>query len=80
MNQDSKEEERFQPTRRQERAARKHASWKDRSKYKKTDLSKRESLLKIEADKKLSKKSTLLKGRVLSILPEEITVEVEHIR
>lgn len=63
-------------TRRDQRKARKEASLRDRSKFKKTDKGKREKNLQGEAERKRSKK-TLLRGRVLSIQPEEISVDHE---
>ncbi len=69
-----KEEEGDFFNRKERKAQRKIASRKDRSKFKKTDSGKRERLLKEQSDWKLSKKD-LLRGRVLSILPEGMSVE-----
>jgi ribosome biogenesis GTPase / thiamine phosphate phosphatase len=55
---------------------RKIASAKDRSKYKKTDKPKRANQ-ELERQKKLSKE-TFLRGRVLSIMSEGISVEYEN--
>lgn len=63
--------------RKERKAARKLASRKDRSKFKKTNLEKRERHLKEKAEVKLSKKS-LKKGRVLAIVPEGILIESDH--
>jgi ribosome biogenesis GTPase / thiamine phosphate phosphatase len=69
------EEEQF--TKKERKQDRKLASRRDRSKYKKTNLKKREQLLSEETQKRLSKKE-LLRGRVLSILPESISVQCEE--
>jgi ribosome biogenesis GTPase / thiamine phosphate phosphatase len=61
-------------SRKEQKAARKISSKKDRSQYKKTDLKKREKLLHEETQKKLAKQD-LIKGRVLAISPEGITVQ-----
>lgn len=62
-------------TRKERRAERKFAKKRDRSKYKKTDFHKRAKALEEEIKEKLSKKEELFRGRVLSIRPEEISVE-----
>jgi ribosome biogenesis GTPase / thiamine phosphate phosphatase len=67
-------EEDFLETKKEQKAARKIASRKDRSKYKKTNAEKREKRLMEAAQKKLSKKE-LTPGRVLAISPEGISVE-----
>ncbi|NGX62169.1 MAG: putative ribosome biogenesis GTPase RsgA [Chlamydiae bacterium] len=69
-------EEAFEETKREQRAARKQARKKDRSKYKKTDRDKHKRLLREDRERKLAKKN-LLRGRVLSITPDEIVVECE---
>ena len=73
---DRGEENHFEESRREERGKRKEASRKDRSKFKKTDRAKRERLLLEATTAKLNKKD-LLRGRVLAILPEEISVDCE---
>lgn len=72
---DKEFEEDFQ-TKKEKRGARKMASRLDRSKYKKTDHKKREMRLSDEAQKKLAKKEWM-RGRVLGISPEGISVEYE---
>jgi len=67
------EEDEF--TRKERKEARKIASRKDRSKYKKTDSEKRTRLQKEETEKKLAKKEDLLRGRVLAITPDGISVQ-----
>ncbi len=71
MNDDFEEEPQ---TKKERKAARKMATKKDRSKYKKTDLGKWEKQLQDESQKRLLKKE-LARGRVLGISPEGITVE-----
>lgn len=67
------------PLRRKERKeAKKIASRKDRSKYKKTDLIKRKRLLQEKTQAKLKEKE-YLKGRVLSITLEGILVDYENV-
>jgi ribosome biogenesis GTPase len=63
-------------TRKERKAARKLASKRDRSKFKKTDLEKREKYLSEQKLQRLKKKN-LARGRVLSILPEGISVEYQ---
>lgn len=67
------EEDEF--TRKERKEARKIASKRDRSKYKKTDVQQRERIQKEKDEKKLAKKKGLLRGRVLAITPEGITVQ-----
>jgi ribosome biogenesis GTPase len=71
MNKDYEEDSQ---TKKERKTERKIASRRDRSKYKKTDLHKREKLLSAEAHKRLAKKD-LMRGRVLAISPEGISVE-----
>jgi ribosome biogenesis GTPase / thiamine phosphate phosphatase len=73
----SREYEEDTQTKKERKAARKIASKKDRSKFKKTDLSKRERQLSQVIQKRISKKD-LKKGRVLSIRPEGIMVDEEE--
>lgn len=68
MNRISEEED-FDDTRKERKAHRKMVSKRDRSKFKKTDIEKHTRLLKVEMDKKISKKD-LLRGRVLDVFPE----------
>lgn len=67
------EEEEF--TRKERKEARKIASKRDRSKYKKTDVQQRKRLQKEISEKKLAKREGLLRGRVLAISPEGISVQ-----
>ncbi len=69
------EEEDFSESRKEHKTARKRASKKDRSKYKKTDSEKKERHAKQAAEKKLSKNQNLLRGRVLAITPDGISVQ-----
>jgi ribosome biogenesis GTPase len=69
-------EDDFFESKKEHKTARKIASRKDRSKFKKTNLAKREELLNRAKQKKLSKKD-LLQGRVLSISPDGIKVEYD---
>lgn len=62
-------------TRKERKEAKKIASKRDRSKYKKTDSQKRTRLQKEEIEKKLAKKEGLVRGRVLAIAPEGISVQ-----
>jgi ribosome biogenesis GTPase len=68
------DEDEFPESKKERKAARKIASRRDRSKFKKTNLKKRENVRLKEAQKRLSKKN-LLRGRVLAITPEGISVE-----
>jgi len=77
MNKEKEYEEDFPETSKERKTARKIASRRDRSKYKKTDAKKRKQRLLEGAQKKLAKKE-LLRGRVLAILPEGISVEHER--
>lgn len=61
-------------TKKERKTARKIASKKDRSQYKKTDQEKREKHLIEETQKKLAKKD-LVRGRVLGISAEGISVQ-----
>ncbi len=72
------EEEHFFQDRKEEKRERKMASKTDRSKYKKTDFEKREALVQESLRKKMSQKN-LHRGHVLSIMPEEILVECDHV-
>lgn len=74
MNEHDLEEEEWLKGRKERRTERKIASKKDRTKFKKTDHQKRKKLLQEQMLQKLQKKE-LLRGRVLSILPEGIIVE-----
>lgn len=74
MNADKDYDENFFENKKAGKAARKIASRLDRSKFKKTDIRKREKRLQEEAQRRISKKE-LLRGRVLGISPEGITVE-----
>ncbi|MCC5831936.1 MAG: ribosome small subunit-dependent GTPase A [Chlamydiales bacterium] len=67
------EEEEF--TRKERKEARKLASKRDRSKYKKTDADQRKRLQKERTERTLSKKEGLLRGRILAITPEGISVQ-----
>lgn len=69
-------EDDFLESKKEQKAARKIASRLDRSKFKKTNLEKRQKRLLKEAQKRLLKKD-LVRGRVLAISPEGITVEHE---
>lgn len=69
-------EDEFYESKKERRAARKIASRRDRSKFKKTDREKKEHHRKTERERKLAKKN-LLKGRVLAITPDGISVEHE---
>lgn len=69
-------EDDFLESKKEQKAARKIASRLDRSKFKKTNLEKREKRLAEEAHKRLLKKD-LVRGRVLAISPEGISVEHE---
>lgn len=62
-------------SRKERKEARKVVTRKDRSKYKKTDSTKRERLQKEEKAKKIIKKENLLRGRVLALTPEGFTVQ-----
>jgi len=64
-------------TRKEQKIARKLASKKDRSKFKKSNLKKWEQKLQQETDNKLAKQSDWIRGRVIAILPEEIKVDTE---
>jgi len=70
-------EEEFPESKKERKTARKIASRRDRSKFKKTNLEKREKKLLQATQKKLSKKE-LLRGRVLAITPEGIAVEYQE--
>lgn len=76
MKDDKEFEEHFIENKKEKRAARKIASRLDRSKFKKTNIHKREKKLKQESERRLAKKE-LLRGRVLGISPDGITVEHE---
>lgn len=72
-----KHEEDFHESKKERKQARKHAAKRDRSKFKKTDQEKRQKNLHRQQEKTLSQKN-LLRGRVLAIFPEEISVEHEQ--
>ena len=74
MNQEYEEDD--HQTKKERKTARKITSKKDRSQYKKTDLEKRERHLIDETQKRLAKKE-LVRGRVLAISAEGISVEHE---
>lgn len=71
-----RDEEFYSQELKESRHERKRVSQKDRSKYKKTDADKRKRRLKEESEEKLVGKK-LKRGRVLSILPEGISVDSE---
>ena len=71
MNQEYEDD--FQ-TKKERKTARKITSKKDRSQYKKTDLEKREKHVLEESHKRLAKKD-LVRGRVLGISPDGLTVQ-----
>ncbi len=71
------EEEEFPESRKERKEARKIASKRDRSKYKKTDQAKHTRMQKEKSEKKLAKRGELLRGRVLAITPEGISVQLE---
>lgn len=77
MDKYKESEDEFLETKKERKLARKLASRRDRSKYKKTNAKKREERLSQESQKRLSKKE-LLHGRVLAISPEGISVEHEQ--
>lgn len=62
-------------TRKETKKTRRLLSKTDRSKYKESDLAKRETKLRAQHQEKLKGKS-LVQGRVIDILPEEVVVEV----
>lgn len=62
-------------SRKERKEARKIASRRDRSKFKKTDAEKRSKIQKKAIEKKLENKESLIKGRVLEIIPEGIYVQ-----
>lgn len=70
--------EEFEESRKEQRAARKMAAKKDRSKYKKTDQAKLKRLKQEENERKLAKKGELQRGRVLAISPDGISVQVDE--
>ncbi len=74
MNSDKDYEDHFAETKKEQKTARKQQQLRDRSKFKKTDLKKREERLVEKSREKLAKKD-LLRGRVLSIVPEGIFVD-----
>lgn len=74
----NKEYEEFTESNKERKAARKLASRRDRSKFKKSNLEKREQKLLQETQKRISKKE-LLRGRVLAISPEGISVDSERL-
>jgi ribosome biogenesis GTPase len=74
MTEEHDEEHHFPSRRKEEKFKKKLASKKDRSRYKKTDLDKRERLQKEEARSKIAKKN-LKRGRILSITPDEVHVD-----
>ena len=65
-------------TQKEQKQVGKIAKKRDRSKYKKTDLEKRKRLQKKEIERKLAKKKVLLRGRVLAISKECISVQYEN--
>ncbi len=75
MSHFEEDEDKFH-TRKNKKLERKIASRTDRSKFKKTDYDKRQLLLKEKELAKMEKKD-LISGRVLSILPEGIYVQLE---
>lgn len=72
-----REEDHFLEDRKEKKRERKIASKTDRSKFKKTDLGKRTSFLRKRLKEKYAEKE-LVRGRVLSVMPEEIDVEHEN--
>lgn len=74
---DELEEEYFKENRKSGKMERKLAAAKDRSKYKKTDREKFKKSEELHKNIKIDKEQ-LLRGRVLSIVPEGIVVEHEH--
>jgi len=68
----------FFESRKELKEARKIASRRDRSKYKKTDLKQRARIQKEKTKRTLAKKKELLRGRVLAITSEGISVQYEE--
>lgn len=72
------EEEYLKEDRKSSKAERKLATSKDRSKYKKTDRDKLEAQAKALAKNPVLQKEDQIRGRVLSITPQGITVQYEE--
>lgn len=69
-------EEDFPETKKERKEAKRIASRRDRSKFKKTDREKREKH-QIAKSQKWIRKQNFLRGRILAIFPEEISVDCE---